>query len=941
MIKSAKKDFLTDVFSLKDFPCWLQGLVPEAKGYGIFLLWERLERSLLCIIQDQEKAERIYEDIKTFLERKVFFLPPADKLKKGEIYNLLQKIEEEENPVLIASAESAFQKVVPPNLIFPYYLKIEKGKDIPRDELVKWLVEKGYHSSPMVESKAEFSVRGSIVDIFSPSSENPVRIEFFADTVESIREFDISTQRSIKNLKNCLIFPLCDEEKEDKFSLLPFYRLLSRDFFFVLDEPLEIEARLKGCPFYREWESLKREAHFFISTLPQTIEGVEVRKKIIFHSSSVPSYRGNIELLSEDIKKWQSEGYRIIIVTASFEQARRFKEFMRERGFEFDLTENFSRQNECPFLITVGDIQRGFVLKETKEVIISDADVFQRFRQKRAVKLDFEEKIKSWDELKEGDYVVHVDYGIGKFRGLVSLKVMGKWGDYFRIDYRGEDKLYVPFSQLDRVHKYIGDSDTPPPIYSLEGAGWELTKRRVKKATRELAASLLKLYSIRKTQPGYSFSPDTPWQFEFEASFPYEETPDQLNAIHQVKEDMESPFPMDRLICGDSGYGKTEVAIRASFKAVMDSKQVAVLVPTTILAEQHLRTFRERMRSFPVRVEMLSRFQSKTKQREIIKDLEEGKVDIIIGTHRLLQDDVKFRDLGLVIIDEEHRFGVTQKKKLKELKKTVDVLALSATPIPRSLYMALTGIYKLSTIFSPPQERQEIEVEVAEYNEEIIKKAIERELSRGGQVFYLYNRVKDIGRVAEKVKMLIPGARIVLAHGQMSSSRLERTIMDFIRGKYDILVCTSIIEAGIDMPNVNTLIVENSEQFGLADLYQIRGRVGRGSKKGYVYFLFRPEKILTDEAKRRLQIIQEFKGSGSGFKIAMEDLQIRGAGNLLGKEQHGHMAAVGFTLYSQLLSEEIKKLKGEKVAPSFPVQIELGVEARIPPSFVPSEIQRL
>ena len=923
-----------------DTPCWLQGLVPEAKAYGIFLLWKKLKTPLFYLIPKQTTAENIYESFKVFLKEGVFLLPYKEN--NAALYELLHKIRENKVKILIGSLKNAIQPTLNLKEIELCKTYLKRGAQVKREELIRWLVENGYFLSPLVEEKGEYAVRGCIVDFYCPSSCNPVRIEFFGDKIDSIREFNPSTQLSLRQLEEFTLYPAGKAKTLSKSNLRPFFEVLSDKFLFILDEPLEIEEEIKKLnkEDRRILDFLSEKAKFYTSCFPQKREWTKVKKELSFTSYPLSFYAGNLDLLLKDIKNWQKEEYTVTFIVPTLEQAKRFKELLQEREIESLIENSFTPEKKDVLAITLGDIQRGFVFEETKQVIISDGDIFKKYKKRRK-KAPFEQKIKSWTELKEGDYVVHVDYGIGRFKGLVTLKVRGKWGDYFRVDYKGSDRLYVPFNQLDRLHKYVGNSDTPPPIYSLEGSAWETTKERVRKATRELALSLLELYSARKTQPGFSFSPDTPWQLQFEASFPYEETPDQLIATQEVKKDMESPKPMDRLICGDSGYGKTEVAIRASFKAVMDSKQVAVLVPTTILAEQHFRTFSERMADYPVRIEMLSRFQSSRKQKEIIKDLEDGKVDIVIGTHRLLQNDIKFKDLGLLIIDEEHRFGVTQKKKLKEIKKTVDVLTLSATPIPRSLYMALTGIYNLSTIFSPPQERQEVEVEVAPYNDKTIKEAISRELLRKGQVFYLYNRVRDIHRIKSRLEKMFPESKIAVAHGQMSSSLLEKTISGFIKGKYDILVCTSIIESGIDMPNVNTLIVENSEQFGLADLYQLRGRVGRGKRKGYAYFLFNPGKALTDEAKKRLQIIHQFKGSGAGLKVAMEDLQIRGAGNLLGKEQHGHIASVGFTLYSQLLTEEIKKLKGEKVKPSFPVQIELGMEARIPETFVPVKEQRM
>lgn len=944
MIKPVKRDFLQNINIGKDTPCWLQGLAPQAKAYGVFLLWKKLKSSCLYLVPGQKRAESVYQDIKNFLPGKAFLLPVWGKAAAQNSYQLLHQLNKEKDPVLVSSIKAIIQPVPSLELVSSRKILIKKNIQIQRDELTKWLAKEGYQPSPLVENKGEYAVRGSIVDVYSPAFPRPFRIEFFADKVESLREFDPATQRSIKKLEQLIIFPSNGLDALSQEDLRSFIQTIPPHYHFILDEPLELTEKLRGLGCEKKQNEMEKRAAFYISALPQAAGWRKPKRKIFCHCSPLSFYRGNLDLLCRDIKNWEKEEFKVSVMASTSEQARRLQKLLRERGLEFIVKKSFtSRKQEDSLVITFGDIERGFIFEEPREVMVSEADIFRRYtyRNRKRGTTSFEEKIKSWSELKQGDYVVHIDYGIGRFRGLVSLKFMDQWEDYFQVDYRGSDRLYVPFNQLDRLHKYIGNLDNPPPVYSLEGAGWELTKRRVRKATRELATSLLKLYSLRKAKPGHSFPPDTPWQLQFEASFPYEETPDQSIAVREVKQDMESPTAMDRLVCGDSGYGKTEVAIRASFKAVMDNKQVVVLVPTTILADQHLRTFLERMGDYPVRVEMLSRFQPPKKQKETIENLKEGKVDIVIGTHRLLQKDIKFKDMGLLIIDEEHRFGVRQKKKLKELQETVDLLTLSATPIPRSLYMAITGIYKLSTIFSSPQDRQDVETEVIPYQEKIVREAILREISRGGQIFYLYNRVRGIQRVADKLRKIVPRANITVAHGQMSSSRLERTIIDFVNGRCDVLVCTSIIESGIDMPNVNTLMVENPEQFGLADLYQIRGRVGRGTRKGYTYFLFAPTKTLTDQAKRRLQTIHQFKGSGAGFNIAMEDLQIRGAGNLLGKEQHGHIASVGFTLYSQLLAEEVKKLKGERVKPSFPFNMELGIEARIPPSFVPDETQRM
>ncbi len=929
----------------KNYPFWLYGLVPEAKAYGVFLLWQKLSSPLLYLTVNDSRAEDIYRDLLTFCGKEnVFFLPFKKENSSIPRYQILYQLQKKNKILLVIPLPTLLQKVPSIDLIERNNLRLKRGEDISRDNLLRNLSQRGYEFSSLVEEKGDYSVRGGIIDFYSPLYSNPIRVELLDEKIESIREFDSSNQLSIRKREEVTIssrdeFFLAKKEKGE-FSY--FIKALPQSYFLIVDEPFEAEA--KKLLNQELISLLLQRPHFYLSTLPQKTFWMKPKETFSVSSSSLSSYRGNLDLLVKDIRKWEKKDYQVTILTSTSGQAQRLQEIISEKGVQIYLKKEFSLLNEISSpVISTGDIQKGFILRETKDVFISDEDIFRRYqeRRKRWPLQPRSRVIQKWTELQEDDYVVHIDHGIGIFKGITTLEMEGEKCDYFQINYKGSDKLYVPPNQLDRLHKYVGDSDNPPPIYTLEGGRWEWTKRRVKEATQELASSLLKLYSLRKVVCGYSFSSDTVWQLEFEASFPYQETSDQLKATEQVKKDMENSFPMDRLICGDAGYGKTEVAIRASFKVLMDNKQTAVLVPTTILAEQHYRVFKERMAAYPVNIEMLSRFQSPRKQREIIGDLKRGKVDIIIGTHRLIQDDINFKDLGLVVIDEEQRFGVRQKKKLREVRNTVDVLALSATPIPRSFYMSLTGIRQLSTILSPPEERLNVETQVAEYNEELIKKAIEVELERGGQVFYLYNRVKEINQIAAKVNKIIPGASIAISHGQLSPKELEKTMRDFLQGKYGILVCTSIIESGIDMPNVNTLIVERAEQFGLADLYQLRGRVGRGKRKGYAYFFFTPAKLLTEKAKKRLQIINQFKGFGAGFRIAMEDLQIRGAGNLLGKEQHGHMAAVGFTLYSQLLSQEIKKLKGEKVKPSFTINLDLGVEARIPSSYVAYPEQRL
>jgi len=932
----------------RDLPCWLYGLTKEAKSYLISLLKRRVKGFFLFVSPSYSEANDTYQDLLTFLPREdeVLLLPSQEKDSRGRRLKIFHQLREKSSILLVTPLSSLVQKTPSLTVLAQDVLCIKKGEEINREALLKQLTEKGYKFSPLVEEEGDYSFRGGIIDFYSPLYSHPIRIELFGERVESIREFDPLSQSSIKRRKEVII------SSRDELSLiekgnekpLPLFEVFS-SFIYILDEPMDLQNQMENwkCSDIQMFKKLLKRPHLYLSTLPQRTSWMRPKHTFSFTSSPLPSYQGHLDLVIQDVKKWKEKGYRVILLVPNWGQGERLRELFEERKLRISLEENFfSPKAFSSPLISLGDLRRGFQFENTREVFITDEDIFQRYRErrKRWVYPAERKKIKRWTELQEDDYVVHLDYGIGRFKGIKTLEVEGRKCDYFQVNYKGSDRLYVPIDQLDRLHKYIGDSDYPPPIYSLEGGRWRWTKRRVRKATQELALSLLKLYSARKIVPGYAFSPDTEWQLEFEASFPYRETPDQLKAVQEIKKDMETSKPMDRLICGDAGYGKTEVAMRAAFKAVMDNKQVAILVPTTVLAEQHYRTFTERMASYPIYIEMLSRFQSPQKQREIIANLKQGKVDIVIGTHRLLGKDVGFKDLGLVIIDEEQRFGVVHKKQLREFKKSVDVLTLSATPIPRSLYMSLVGIREMSVIFTPPEERLNVETQVTEHSESLIRGAIYKELERNGQVFYLYNRIRGIYEVAERIKRIVPEASIAVSHGRMPPRELERITKDFLERKYDILVCTTIIESGIDMPNVNTLIVEKAEQFGLADLYQLRGRVGRGNVKGYAYFLFTPAKFLTKEARKRLKTVSELKEGGAGFHIAMQDLQIRGAGNLLGREQHGHIAAVGFTLYSQLLSEEIKKLKGEKVTYPLPVTLDLGIEARIPPSLVPYKEQR-
>ncbi|WP_144936743.1 transcription-repair coupling factor [Paenibacillus sp. 32O-W] len=671
----------------------------------------------------------------------------------------------------------------------------------------------------------------------------------------------------------------------------------------------------------------------FLRQVPQT----QPQNIVNFMSRAMQNFHGQMNLLKAETDRWKKSGYKVVMLASGEERMERVRRVLHDYKIEE------------PILLD-GNLQSGFELPSVHLVVLTEGEMFsQKQRKARKVdkKIENAERIKNYQELRVGDYVVHVNHGIGKYVGIGTLEINGIHKDYLHILYAGGDKLSVPIDQIELIQKYVGSEEKEPKIYKLGGTEWNRVKSKVRSSVKDIADDLIKLYADRQSTPGYPFSKDTPYQQEFESLFPYDETPDQIRAIEEIKMDMEKPRPMDRLLCGDVGYGKTEVAIRAAFKAAIDGKQVAVLVPTTILAQQHYETFRERFSEYPFNIQVLSRFRSKKEQNETIKGIKTGTVDIVIGTHRLLSADIVFKELGLLIVDEEQRFGVSHKEKLKRLKPNVDVLTLTATPIPRTLHMSMLGVRDLSVIETPPENRFPVQTYVVEHSNTLVREAIERELAREGQVYYLYNRVQGIQQMADQISMLVPDAKVAVAHGQMSEQELERTILDFLDGEYDVLVSTSIIETGVDIPNVNTLIVHDADKMGLSQLYQLRGRVGRSNRIAYAYFTYQRDKVLTEVAEKRLQAIKEFTELGSGFKIAMRDLAIRGAGNLLGAEQHGFIASVGFDLYSQMLGEEIAKRKQEldgedKTEPEFwSTQLDLHIDAYLPSDYIYDSIQKI
>ncbi|CCQ98194.1 transcription-repair coupling factor [[Clostridium] ultunense Esp] len=741
---------------------------------------------------------------------------------------------------------------------------------------------------------------------------------------------------------------------------------LGEDAFLLFDEPSRItevaeqyeheEAEwvtgeiekgrlIPGVPLSYSYEEAMGGARqkIYLSLFIRQVKKGKPQNIVSFLSRSMQEFHGQLHLLKSELSRWLKQGYPILFLAADEERAERLARVLKDYKMEVDL------YRELPFplpvrpMIYISSLQSGFEWITLKIAVVTEKEVFhQRAAKKRkGEKMEDAERIRSYLDLKVGDYVVHVNHGIGRFMGVETLTIDGIHKDYLHIKYAGNDKLFVPVEQLDLIQKYLASDEHEPKIYSLGGNEWKRVKNKVKSSVKDIAEDLLKLYAKREAAKGYAFSPDTPYQREFEAMFPYQETEDQLKAIQEIKRDMEKPRPMDRLLCGDVGYGKTEVAIRAAFKAVLDGKQVAVLVPTTILAQQHYETFKERFADFAVKIGVLSRFRTRSEQNEIIKELRNGTLDIVIGTHRLLSKDVTFKDLGLLIVDEEQRFGVTHKERIKQLKENVDVLTLTATPIPRTLHMSLIGVRDLSLIETPPENRFPVQTYVLEYSPSVVKEAIERELARDGQVFFLYNYVQGIYKMAEQISALVPDARVAVAHGQMPEHELETVMLDFLDRNYDVLVSTSIIETGVDIPNVNTLIIYDADHMGLSQLYQLRGRVGRSNRIAYAYFTYQKGKVLNEAAEKRLEAIKEFTELGSGFKIAMRDLAIRGAGNLLGAEQHGFINSVGFDLYNQMLKEAISELKGEVVEEHFEPEIVLPLDAYLPEAYIGNVNQKI
>jgi transcription-repair coupling factor (superfamily II helicase) len=861
--------------------------------------------------------------------------------------------------IVVASAPALLPRVSRPERLLGASIDLKPGDDVAPTDLAELLVDAGFTREDPADEHGEFAIRGGILDVFPAGESQPVRLEFIGDTIESLRRYDASTQRSIETVDQISLVPLRDVLAGDRGATLFDYLSRAREHRIVASERDEIDAHALKLveQVHHSYEEAQGRGEKVAAPATLLAEWADIDTRLTrgtnlaqlgigdspgghVHSQPTIELKGRVADWVAEIRRLRDDGHTTLFVAGTPGRAERTIELLKEYEVFAVPVDRAEDARYAAVLVAIGGLSRGFRLPDAGLQIYAEADVFEEERRaperrKSAAKAF----LSDLRDLKPGDLVVHVDHGIGAFIGLKQIGVGDAMQEFLELHYAGEDKLFVPVERLDLVQKYTGA--TRPPVDRLGGASWERAKSRVKKAMRDMAEELLKLYAARKAVPGYAFSADSHWQQEFEDAFEYDLTPDQVTAVTDIKRDMEASTPMDRLLCGDVGYGKTEVAMRAAFKAVMDGKQVAFLAPTTVLAFQHQKTVKERFAGFPVRTEMVSRFRTKAEQQETLVDLAAGKVDVIVGTHRLLSKDVQFRDLGLLVVDEEQRFGVGHKEKIKQLKKRVDVLTMSATPIPRTLNMSLIGIRDMSIIETPPKDRLSIQTSVVKFDQDVIRSAIQSELARGGQVYFVHNRVESIFSIGNLVQRLVPEARVVIGHGQMGEDILERAMLDFVARKFDVLLATTIVENGLDIPNANTIIINRADRYGLSQLYQLRGRVGRSDRPAYAYLLIPPEDNLAPIAKKRLAAIKEFSDLGSGFRVAALDLEIRGAGNLLGGEQSGHIEAIGFEMYMKLLEQTVRELKGEPLDDEMRATVNLGVDLRIDESYVADMNQRL
>ena len=846
--------------------------------------------------------------------------------------------------VVVATAEEAAQFVTAPQKIDDAVLSFKVGEDYERESILSGLVSGGYERSDLVDRRGLFSVRGDIIDLYPLNEKEPIRLEFFGDTLENIRYFNEQTQKSSMKTDSVRILPfaLAYDKDDEKTTLLDY----GNNGIIIWDEGNRIKEELKKSfsesterkNEAAKWRSLageKRTAvQLVLSLLAQSVSELETDETVSITSKTVAGFRKEFTLLKDELGHWRERDYRIIFVISGEKRAASLNGWLKQNEFyALPLTEN---GKDTGIFVSSGEIRNGFEFPYAKTVVIAEKDIYGTQKKRLRRHTENGQEINAFTDLHAGDYVVHDTHGIGKYVGIKTIETDGVHKDYLEIHYSGHDVLYVPTDQIQFLQRYIGNEGEAPRLSRMGGADWKKARAKAQKSIDNLAEKLVALYAKREITDGYAFPPDTPFQQEFEEAFPYEETQDQLKAVAAIKESMEKPVPMDCLVCGDVGFGKTEVAVRAAFKAVMGGKQVAVLVPTTVLAQQHYQTFSERFRSFGVVCDVLNRFRSIKERKEILQKVEAGQIDVLIGTHSILNKNVKFKDAGLLIVDEEQRFGVAQKEKWKTWATGIDVLTLSATPIPRTLHMSLVHLRQMCLIETPPTERLPVQTYVTEYDGAIVRDAIMREKRRGGQVFFVYNRVATMERMKVELEALVPEVTIGMAHGQMTGSVLEANMFDFYEGEYDVLLCSSLVENGLDIANANTIIVYDADRFGLSQLYQMRGRVGRSHRTAYAYFLYRRNKILNEVAEKRLQAVKEFTELGSGFKIAMRDLEIRGAGNLLGREQHGNIAGVGFVMYVQMLEEAVNRLRNEGYTKTVDVRttLEVRVDAFIDDTYI-------
>ena len=997
----------------KTGPIAISGLVDVEKLHVLAGIFNETKRPMVLVTYNEIQARKLYQDLKKLIKQTYFF-PKKEitsydyvaqskeiEYKRIDVLNKMYLAKQQKEPIIIVTTiEAVMQKMVAKDTLYQNVIDFEVGKTYLLDGIKEKLVGLGYERSDLIENKGQFSIRGGIVDV-GLSEKIGVRIEFWGDEVDSIRFFQISSQRSTEMLKEITIFPAHElivqdlsetvkniqkkypEEIED-IELIKngdyiskinkyfnefyenqalFLDYMSDEYLLLLDEKSKINQRKtniiednnKLIASLVEKEKFVPEAIENISKFEYNFEEKQIIyleqndsikniQKYYFETREINFYNLQLDLLLADIVTYQKNKKKVVLLAGNEISAKKLCDILKENQINYKYEREAENVKPGEIIVTIGGFSSGFENYDLNLIVISLQNNFEEpVKRKKKLSSTFKDSEKIvFADLKPGDIVVHQTHGIGQFIGVNTITADGVTKDYIKIKYRNDDILYVPTNSLDSVRKYIGGGDNSSPrLNKLGGKEWSATTSKVKKNLEAVAKDLIELYAKRQKIKGFSFSPDTPWQKQFEDSFPYTETDDQLRCIQDVKKDMEKPQPMDRLLCGDVGYGKTEVAIRAAFKAVMDQKQVAYLVPTTILANQQYEEFKTRMQEFAINVELLNRFKTKKEQDEIIKKLKLGEVDVVVGTHRLLSEDVNFKDLGLLIIDEEHRFGVKDKEKIKKLRTNIDVLTMTATPIPRTLHMSIVGVRDMSVIYEPPHNRKPVQTYVLEYDQEVITEAITKEIERDGQVFYLFNQVEGIEKKANEISMLVPEAKVGFAHGKMSGRELEEIMESFINHEINVLVCTTILESGIDIPNANTIIVENADRLGLAQLYQIRGRVGRSDKQAYAYITYKRDKLLSEVADKRLKAIKEFTEFGSGFKIAMRDLEIRGAGSMLGEMQHGHMEQVGYDTYCKLLDEVIKEMQGIEVVEEQDVQIDLAVSSYIPDNFIENSSQKI